>query len=291
MRPVISGAGCPHQHTQPILKTIAISNQKGGVGKTTTAVNLCAALAERGTRVLLADLDPQGNATSALGGNETPALSLYQALIGEVAAQEVIMATRLPNLSLLPANLDMAGAEIEVARMDDHMHRLRKVIEPLQTSGQFDYLFLDCPPSLGIWMTNALAAAHEILIPIQCEYYSLEGLSTLMRVMDDLRESGANPGLAIAGLLMTMFDNRTNLNPAVVAEVREHFGEVVFATQIPRTVRFGEAPSHGRTILEHDPHGTGAAAYRALAAEFLERQAAKLAFVSPKQEPAAHEPA
>ncbi len=266
------------------MKVIAISNQKGGVGKTTTAVNLCAALAEAGKQVLLADIDPQGNATSAFDVEGVSSRSLYHALLGEAEVRDVIVGTRLPGLSLIPANVDMAGAEIEVARMDDHLHRLRAAIEPLRSAGSFDYLFLDCPPSLGIWMTNALAAADEVLIPIQCEYYALEGLTTLMEVIRNLRDTGANPELAIAGLVMTMFDNRTNLNPAVVKEVREHFGEVLFETVIPRTVRFGEAPSHGRTILEHDPSGPGAVAYRALASEFLRRQAARVAFVSPKNE-------
>ena len=268
------------------MKTIAITNQKGGVGKTTTSVNLCAALAERGIRILLADIDPQGNATSAVGTSDPSARSLYHALIGEADIADLVLPTRMENLSIIPGNLDMAGAEIEVARMDDHLIQLKKALKPLHASGAFDYVFLDCPPSLGIWMSNALAAAHEVLIPIQCEYYSLEGLSLLMQVIDQLRSSGANKDLAICGLLMTMFDNRTNLNPAVVAEVRAHFGEVVFETQIPRTVRFGEAPSHGRTIFEHDPNGPGSVAYRALAEEFLRRQAANVSFVTPPANPA-----
>jgi chromosome partitioning protein len=264
------------------VKIIAITNQKGGVGKTTTSVNLCAALAEKGVRVLLADIDPQGNATSAVGVRDSEARSLYHAIIGEAAVMEVIVPTRLPNLSLIPANLDMAGAEIEVARMDDHLHQLKRALDPVKASGQYDFLFLDCPPSLGIWMSNALVAADEVLIPIQCEYYSLEGLSFLMQVIDQLRTTGANPELAISGLLMTMYDARNKLNPAVAAEVRAHFGEVAFTTQIPRTVRFGEAPSHGLTILEHEPVGAGATAYRTLADEFLRRQKNQVAFVSPQ---------
>ena len=269
------------------MKIIAITNQKGGVGKTTTSLNLSAALAAQGVRVLLADIDPQGNATSALalqGGSEK---SLYHALIGECAAMELVQTTRIPNLSAIPANLDMAGAEIEVARMDDHLLQLRRALAPVKESGQFDFAILDCPPSLGIWMSNALAAADEILVPIQCEYYALEGLTLLMEVMDQIRHSGANPEVALCGLLMTMYDSRTNLNPAVVKEVRNHFQDVVFETMIPRTVRFGEAPSHGRTIFEHDPSGAGAAAYTALAEEFLRRQKAGLSFVNAPAQPVA----
>ncbi len=262
------------------MKIIAVANQKGGVGKTTTTVNLSAALAERGVRVLLADLDPQGNASSALGLAQEGRPSLYRALIGQSPVEELITPTRLENLSAIPADLDLAGAEVEVARMDEHMLQLRRVLAPLKASKAFDYMFLDCPPSLGILMSNALAAADEILVPIQCEYYALEGLSLLMNVTDQIRSCGANPGLAISGLLMTMFDGRNNLNPAVAAEVRSHFQEVAFQTVIPRTVRFGEAPSHGRTILEHDPNGPGSEAYRALAGEFLDRQKKGMSFVS-----------
>jgi chromosome partitioning protein len=262
------------------VKIIAVANQKGGVGKTTTSLNLSAALAEVGKRVLLADLDPQGNATSALALGEFAGQSLYQAMIGARPVQDLVVATRMPNLFAIPADLDMAGAEVEVARMDEHMLQLRRVIEPLRAQSEFEYMFLDCPPSLGILMSNALAAADEVLIPIQCEYYALEGLGLLMQVTDQIRACGANPGLSICGLLMTMYDNRTNLNPAVVKEVRDHFQDVAFETVIPRTIRFGEAPSHGRTILEHDPSGSGAAAYRALAIEFLDRQKKGLSFVN-----------
>jgi chromosome partitioning protein len=262
------------------VKIIAITNQKGGVGKTTTAVNLSAALAEKGQRILLVDLDPQGNASSAIGAADPEAATIYEALVGERPVTELTAPTRTKNLSIVPANIAMAGCEIEVARMEEHLLRLRSALNPLRHAS-FDFVFLDCPPSLGILMSNALAAADEVLIPIQCEYYALEGLSLLMHVMNKIRNSGVNPQLGIAGLVMTMFDNRTNLNPAVVREVRDHFQEVVFKTSIPRTVRLAEAPSHGKTIFEHDPKGAGAAAYEALASEFLERDKAGMAFVWP----------
>lgn len=266
------------------MKIIAVTNQKGGVGKTTTSVNLSAALAEKGLRVLLCDVDPQGNASGALGLHDAGARSLYHALIGEARAEELPQPTRIANLSVIPANVQMAGAEIEVARMDEHLLQLRRTLAPFRESDAFDFIVLDCPPSLGIWMSNALAAADEVLIPIQCEYYALEGLSTLLQVLDQIRSCGANPELGIAGLLMTMYDNRTNLNPAVVKEVRDHFGDFVFSTLIPRTVRFAEAPSHSLTILEHDPSGAGAAAFRALAEEFLDRQRRGVSFIVPHQE-------
>ena len=262
------------------MKIIAITNQKGGVGKTTTAVNLSAALAEKGSRVLLIDLDPQASASSAMGIKESSLGSIYQALIGAKHARELILPTRIPNLSAIPADLDMAGAEIEVARMDDHMLQLRNALADIREQNAFDFALLDCPPSLGILMSNALAAADEILVPIQCEYYALEGLSLLMEVTERIRASGANPHLAISGLVLTMYDGRTNLNPAVVKEVRDHFQEVVYNTLIPRTVRFAEAPSYGRTIFEHDPNGPGAEAYRSLAAELLERQTSGVSFVN-----------
>lgn len=265
------------------MKIIAITNQKGGVGKTTTTVNLAAALAEAGQRILLVDLDPQASATSVLGLKEISSGSIYQALIGAKPSRELIIQTRMQNLSAIPADLDMAGAEIEVARMDDHMLQLRRVLGDIREQNAFDFALLDCPPSLGILMSNALAAADEILVPIQCEYYALEGLGLLMEVTERIRASGANPALSISGLLLTMYDGRTNLNPAVVKEVKNHFQEVVYETLIPRTVRFAEAPSHGRTIFEHDPAGAGAAAYRALAKELLERQQRGIAFTSAAQ--------
>ena len=272
-------------------KVIAIANQKGGVGKTTTSVNLSAAIAAEGHPVLMLDLDPQGNASSALGLEASAEKSLYNAMIGLTPLEELIQQTRLENLCGIPADLDLAGAEIEVARMDEHISQLRRVIQSVRDSGRFAYIFMDCPPSLGILMTNALTAADEILIPIQCEYYALEGLGKLVGVMEQIRESGANPTLAMCGLLMTMLDVRTNLSAAVVRDVRAHFEEVVFTAAIPRSVRISEAPSFTQTILEYDPKGPGATAYRVLAKEFLDRQERGLSFIGAPQREEANEAA
>jgi chromosome partitioning protein len=253
------------------MKIIAIANQKGGVGKTTTAVNLGHALAEKGQRILIVDLDPQGNATSAFGMQELESESLYEVLLGDAALVDKIMPTRIQNLFLVPANLDLAGAEVEIARMSDHLTRLSKTLSILRDDQTFDFVLLDCPPSLGILMTNALAAADELLTPIQCEYFALEGLVKIVRVVEQVRDSGANDSLEIGGIVMTMFDSRTNLSGQVIADVRKHFAEKVYRTVVPRTVRLSEAPSFGKTILEYDSGGVGAYAYRALAREFLKR--------------------
>ena len=254
------------------MKTIAVANQKGGVGKTTTAVNLSVCLAAKGKRVLLIDLDPQANATSAIGFESIEGHSIYQPLIGAAHVAEKILPTRIENLYILPGDLELAGAEIEVARLEDHLVRLRMALEPLKEDAAFDFIVLDCPPSLGILMTNALAAADELLIPLQCEYFALEGLSKIVRIVEQIQEAGANPGLTIGGILMTMYDGRTNLSQQVEDEVRKHFGDTVFNTMVPRTIRLGEAPSFGKAIIEYDPNGVGAAAYNALADEFLGRQ-------------------
>jgi chromosome partitioning protein len=260
------------------MKLLAIANQKGGVGKTTTAVNLSTCLAQKGKRVLLIDLDPQGNATSALGLEDVDGHSLYEALIGHAKLADKIVATRFERLSMVPADLDLAGAEIEVARLDDHLTRLRDVLSDLEGQDQFDYVFLDCPPSLGILMTNALAAAHALLIPLQCEYFALEGLSKIVQLVDQIR--GVNEQLVIGGIIMTMYDARTNLSQQVVNEVRKHFEGLVYQTIIPRSVRLGEAPSFGKPIIEYEPQGVGATAYRALAEEFVQRDSGLIKFVN-----------
>jgi chromosome partitioning protein len=255
------------------MKIVAVANQKGGVGKTTTAVNLGAALAELGHRILLVDLDPQANATSSFGLEGVEQISLYEPLLGEASITEKIFPTRRDNLFIVPADLDLAGAEVEIARMPNHLTRLAETLKPLHTDQTFDFVFLDCPPSLGILMSNALAAADELLTPIQCEYFALEGLVKIVRLVEQVRDSGANKRLELSGIVMTMFDGRTNLSEQVVAEVREHFRERVYKTVIPRSVRLSEAPSFGKSILEYAPSGAAAQAYRALAREFIERHA------------------
>jgi len=255
------------------MKIVAIANQKGGVGKTTTAVNLGVALAEKKRRILLIDLDPQANATSALGMQEVEGESIYEPLVGGTSIADKILPTRVDNLFIIPADLDLAGAEVEIARMPDHLTRLARILSTFRLDETFDLVLLDCPPSLGILMTNALAAADEILTPIQCEYFALEGLVKIVRVVEQVRDSGANDQIEIGGIVMTMFDSRTNLSGQVVDEVRQHFGGRVYNTVIPRTVRLSEAPSFGKSILEYDPSGAGAGAYRALAREFIKRHA------------------
>ncbi len=244
------------------------------MGKTTTAVNLASCLAAEGSSVLLVDLDPQANATSALGLEVAEGMSIYGALLGGESIVEKILPTRFERLFVAPSDLDLAGAEIEVARLGDHLTRLRHAMHPLAADAPFEFILFDCPPSLGILMTNALAAADELLVPIQCEYFALEGLSKIVNVIGKIQESGVNPQLELGGIVMTMFDSRTNLSQQVMQEVRKHFAATVYDAVIPRTVRLGEAPSFGKPILEYEPNGLGANAYRALAAEFLRRHRA-----------------
>jgi chromosome partitioning protein len=255
------------------MRIVAIANQKGGVGKTTTAINLAACLAQSGVRVLLLDLDPQGNTTSGLGIAQEDGGSLYPALVSNTDPRKLIRSTRLPNLSIIRSHQELAGCEIELAQQGNHLVRLREVLHPLRFSGHFDYLIMDCPPSLGVLMTGALAAADELIVPIQCEYFGLEGLSKIVNVVQQIRDCGANPNLNLEGIVMTMYDSRANLAQQVVSDVRNYFSEIIYNTIIPRTIRLGEAPSFGKSIIEYDPSGRGAQAYRALAEEFLARRA------------------
>ena len=255
----------------PTTRVVAVANQKGGVGKTTTTVNMAACLADRDQQVLLIDLDPQANATSGLGLPLQEGASLYRALLGQGSALDLLQPTMLRGLDIIPSELDLAGSEVDVARRDNYLHCLSKALEPLIEAGRYDLILLDCPPALGILTMNALTAAHGVLIPMQCEYYALEGLSVMVRLVHQLRDSGANPRLGIEGILMTMFDRRTRLSGEVVEEVRKHFGDRVYQTTIPRNVRLSEAPSYGQAIIEYDKHSRGAKAYRAFSDEFLAR--------------------
>ena len=252
-------------------RVVAVANQKGGVGKTTTVISLSSCLAELGRSVLVVDLDPQANATSGLGLPTREGASLYEALLGSAELNGLIQHTALENLDIIPAEIDLAGCEVEIARTDHYLHCLSRVLGPLADQCTYDFVLLDCPPSLGILTMNALAACNSVLVPMQCEYYALEGLSVISGLVDRLRRGGSNPALQIEGILMTMFDGRTNLAQQVVAEVREHFGNMVYETVIPRNVRLGEAPSYGQSITTYDSYSPGARSYRFFAREFLRR--------------------
>ncbi len=252
---------------------IAIANQKGGVGKTTTCINLAACLTALKKRILILDLDPQANATSGLGIEKIQGESLYGALLGEMNISECIKPTAYKNLDIIPSEVDLAGAEIVVARGDNYLHRVRETLNDLPTEKPYDFVFIDCPPSLGILTMNAMAAADSLLLPIQCEYFALEGLSVVTNLVEKIRRTGGNSRLRIEGIIMTMYDRRTNLSFQVAEEVRKHFGDKLFDTLIPRTIRLAEAPSHGMPIIDYDPRNMGAVAFVNLAEEFLARRA------------------
>jgi chromosome partitioning protein len=250
---------------------IAVANQKGGVGKTTTSVNLAACLAAVGRRVLLLDLDPQANATSGLGLEKTEGASAYRPLLGEGSLLDKVQPTAFERLDMVSSETDLCGAEIELSRLDNHLQRLAQAIQPLRDSRRHDLVLIDCPPSLGVLTLNVFAAADWLIVPLQCEYYALEGVSMITRLLHQLRETGVNSRLELLGVVMTMFDGRTKLSQQVVGEVRQYFGEVVFETLIPRTTRLAEAPSFGKPIIYYDKYSAAAAAYEVLTQEVLHR--------------------
>jgi chromosome partitioning protein len=249
-------------------KVICVANQKGGVGKTTTSVNLSAALANLGKKVILIDMDPQGNASSGLGikRHEHQDSNIYHVLIGEKTLSEILITTNVPNLFVATANPDLVGAEIELVDVERREYRLSAAIKPF--SEDYDYIFIDCPPSLGLLTLNALTSAESFLVPLQCEYYALEGLSQLLNTAG-LVKKNLNPNLHIEGIVLTMFDTRNNLSHQVVQEIKTHFGDKVFQAIIPRNVRLSEAPSHGQSIVHYDPKSIGSIKYQELAQEII----------------------
>ncbi|MGB3411686.1 MAG: AAA family ATPase [Microthrixaceae bacterium] len=252
-------------HVRPLPRVIAIANQKGGVGKTTTTVNLGAALAELDFRVLVVDLDPQGNATTGLGINpRTLDVTVYDVLLNDLGLDECVEPTEVKGLFVIPASLDLAGAEIELVPAFSRESKLKRALE--EVIDDFDYVLIDCPPSLGLLTVNALVAASEVLVPIQCEYYALEGLGQLTRNVDLVRRN-LNPTLEISSIVLVMYDSRTRLGEQVSTEVRSHFGSTVCRNVIPRNIRLSEAPSYGKPITTFDPSSRGAVAYRELARE------------------------
>jgi chromosome partitioning protein len=264
-------------------QTIACANQKGGVGKTTTVISLGSYLALAGERVLIIDLDPQGNATSGLGYDRgSVERSIYDAIVDGVQLADLVTAGPLPGLDLVPSAIALAGAELELAPVEGRERRLARLIGAV--AGTYDYVLVDCPPALGLLTVNALTAADAVLIPLQCEYYALEGLTQLLATLNLVRDH-LNPTLAVKGVVLTMYDARTNLSADVAREARRHLGERVFSTVIPRSVRLSEAPSHGLPISRYAPDSTGAVAYAALAAEVRARDGRPAAGIDGQREP------
>jgi len=257
-------------------RVLALANQKGGVGKTTTAINLGTALAAIGEEVLIVDLDPQGNASTGLGiDRKMRGRSTYDLMIGEASVADIAIATAVPRVSVMPSTLDLLGAELEIADQPDRTHRLRRALASIGAGSgntkSYNYILIDCPPSLNLLTINALVAAHSILVPLQCEFFALEGLSQLLHTVEQVRQS-LNPELSIHGIVLTMFDSRNKLSGQVAADVRAHMGNAVYETVIPRNVRVSEAPSHGKPVLLYDFKSTGSQAYLRLAAEIIQRE-------------------
>ena len=253
-------------------RILAVANQKGGVGKTTTTINLATALAAVRKRVLIIDLDPQGNASTGLGLQKVDReVNSYHLLIGEADLVATILDTDIPGLSVIPSGVDLAGAEIELIEFENRLHRLKLALEPY--IDPYDYVLIDCPPALGLLTINALTAADSVLVPLQCEFFALEGISHLVRTINRVRKAH-NPNLDIQGIVLTMFDGRNNLSNSVASEVRDHFGDIVYETVIPRNVRVSEAPSYGKPVLLYDTACAGSQAYIHLASEVLRREQA-----------------